>query len=221
MENRTDITKSDIHQTSPQNSLTNYEPANVRRALTDKLMPSESVELVAKLLCCWPNSNDDSKGYIGALAAILRDYPRCVSVKCADPMRGVARDVKFRPTVADLVWWCERELVSLRAIVDRDDEKLRWEKQRDEAAERERARIAKFKSPEDAERVKAKLAETLESLGKALGKKTAAVHRAEAQETLARCEIEATEPGATLSVSSELAKIMRGVDDDFGFQVWP
>jgi hypothetical protein len=176
--------------------------------MTDRINASESVELVAQLLACWPNSNDDSKGYIGALAAVLRDYPRCVSVKCADPVRGVSRDTKFRPAVADLVAWLEREVEGMRAIVDREDREQRWAKERTEAADRERARLAKFKSPEDVARVKAKLAETLEHLGRAMGKKTAAMHRAEAEQTLARCALEAGLSGSSLSVSDELAKIM-------------
>ena len=176
--------------------------------MTDRINASESVELVSQLLACWPNSTDDSKGYIGALAAVLRDYPRCISVKCADPVRGVARDTKFRPSVADLVAWLEREIEGMRAIVDREDRDQRWARERDEAADRERARLSHFKSPEDVARVQAKLAETLEHLGRAMGKKTAAVHKAEAEQTLARCALEAGLPGSSLSVSDELAKIM-------------
>src|SRR5436305_3824599 len=103
-------------------SLTSYEPKSVRAAMSDRMSYSEAVEAVGKLIGAFPNGSPaNAKGYIGALAAVLVDYPRVVSSKCADPLQGVARETRFLPTVADLVGWCEREKASLQQIVDRDD----------------------------------------------------------------------------------------------------
>ena len=125
-----------VSLTSPPcapNSLVSYAPANVRKAMTDRMAYSEAVEGVGKLVAAFPNGSPaNAKGYIGALAAVLADYPRVIAAKCCDPLKGVARDTRFLPTVADLVGWCERELAELRAIVDRDDfEKACAQQQRD------------------------------------------------------------------------------------------
>lgn len=83
---------------------------------------SEAVEAVGKLIGAFPNGSPaNARGYIGALAAVLADYPRMVATKCADPLKGVARETRFLPTVADVVGWCEREKAGLQVIVDRDD----------------------------------------------------------------------------------------------------
>jgi hypothetical protein len=171
---------------------------------------SEALGKVAEMLKSYPPSELDHSGYIGALASCLTQYPRCIAIKCGDPLKGVVAGTKFKPTIADLTAWCERELAGLRTIVDRDDQEARWAKERAELADRERARIAHARDLADVARVKAKLAETLESLNAALGRKTAAAMRAEAEQALARYAIEARSV-STLSVSDELAKIMRGV----------
>ncbi len=159
------------------------------------------------MLKSYPPSELDHSGYIGALANCLAQYPKCLAVRCADPVNGVVATTRFKPTIADLTVWCERELQGMRGIVDRDDQEQRWATERTQAADRERELIAKFKSPEEIERVKAKLAETLESLSVVMKKKTAAAFRAEAEETLVRCAFEASLP-SNLSVSDELRKIL-------------
>lgn len=83
---------------------------------------SDAVEAVGKLVDAFPNGRSQApKSYIGALAATLCTYPRQVAAQCADPLRGVARDTRFLPTIADIVAWCEREKAALQQIVDRDD----------------------------------------------------------------------------------------------------
>lgn len=106
---------------------------------------SDAVESVGRLIAVFPNGSPaNAKGYIGALAAVLVDYPRIVAAKCSDPLKGVARETRFLPTVADLVGWCEREVADLRGIVERDDyhrdirEKMK--RRRQEAAGVEAAR---------------------------------------------------------------------------------
>jgi hypothetical protein len=90
--------------------------------MADRMSYSEAVESVGRLIAAFPNGTPaNAKGYIGALAAVLVDYPRVVAAKCSDPLKGVARETRFLPTVADLVGWCEREKAGLQTIVDRED----------------------------------------------------------------------------------------------------
>lgn len=105
----------------------------MRQAYFDRMTLSETVELVGKLLDGFPHGRPPNQtSYIGALAAVLCEYPRTVVVNVGHPTKGVARETKFLPTVSDLVGWCERETTFLRGAVDRED--------REEALQRERER---------------------------------------------------------------------------------
>lgn len=86
------------------------------------MLLSEAIDAVRKLIRAYPNGGANAgDGYIGTLAAVLGEYPRQVAMRCADPIRGVSRETKFLPTVADLVAWCERETAPLRQQVSRED----------------------------------------------------------------------------------------------------
>lgn len=83
---------------------------------------SEAIEAVGRMLDGFPHGRPpNQQGYIGALAATLGQYPRSVASRCADVRSGVAREVKFLPTVADLVAWCERETEAMRRPIDAVD----------------------------------------------------------------------------------------------------
>lgn len=98
------------------------DPQSVRQALSDRLNLSEAIEIVGVILDCYPNGGRDAtRGYIGALAAVLAQYPRCVTSFAGDPHKGVPRETRFLPTPADVIAWCEREVADLRGIVERDD----------------------------------------------------------------------------------------------------
>lgn len=87
---------------------------------------SEALEHVDRLLQGFPNGGANAgKGYIGALAATLAEYPRMVATKCCDPVHGVARETRFLPTVADVVGFCELELTEMRRPLDREDRDAR------------------------------------------------------------------------------------------------
>src|SRR5215471_13485570 len=87
---------------------------SLRKAMTDRLISSEAISAVSRLLSVFPNgAPHDPKGYIGALAELLQQYPRVVAIACCDPLKGVARTTRFMPTVADVVSWCERETAIL------------------------------------------------------------------------------------------------------------
>ena len=85
-------------------------------------MLSEAMDLVVKMVGAFPNGGTGAgKGYLGALASILVTYPRSVASQCADPIKGVSRECKFLPTIADIVSWCEKETEEMRRPVERAD----------------------------------------------------------------------------------------------------
>jgi hypothetical protein len=47
--------------------------------------------------------------YVTAAAAILSDFPRVVAQKCCDEYRGIAHQLKYHPSLAELREWCEIE----------------------------------------------------------------------------------------------------------------
>lgn len=107
--------------------------SNVKQAYFDRMTISEAVECVGKMISGYSNGKAE-KAYIGTMAALFCQYPRQVSTQCADPIKGVARECKFIPTVADVVAWCEPRMTTMRTVVDYDA--------RSEAQMREREKIA-------------------------------------------------------------------------------
>lgn len=112
--------------------------------MTDRLSQGEALRAVGEMLAAFPNGSPaNAKGYIGALAAVLGDYPKSVALRCADPAKGVSRETRFMPTVADLVAFCERETAELRGIVDREDHHAGLARQQQERAEADAIAAAK------------------------------------------------------------------------------
>jgi hypothetical protein len=103
---------------------------------------SEAVELVGKLLDCYPNRSQAGRGYIGALASVLASYPASVARRSADPLHGIPAEKTFGlPAVADLVKWCEDQTAELRGIVDREDHFGKLEREQQQRAEEEAKQI--------------------------------------------------------------------------------
>jgi hypothetical protein len=83
---------------------------------------SEAIEAVGLLVRRFPNGGANAgKDYIGGLAAVLMEYPRSISLRCHDPVRGVPRETEYLPTPSVVIAWCERETTELRRPVDRED----------------------------------------------------------------------------------------------------
>ena len=102
-------------------SLTSYGHENVRLVLAERLLPSEAATWVISMLRSYPPSEVDQHDYILTLAACLQQFPRAIAIRCANPLKGVAATTRFKPTVADLTAWCQREVDNLQEIVDRAD----------------------------------------------------------------------------------------------------
>lgn len=90
----------------------------MRQALADRLLLSEALEAVHRMLSGYANRAQAGDSYLGAIAALLCTYPRSVALRCADPLHGVSRKTRFLPTVADVVEWCEKACEPMYADAD-------------------------------------------------------------------------------------------------------
>lgn len=90
----------------------------MQRALADRLLLSEAIDAVGKMIRGYANSGQAGKSYIGAMAELLMQYPRCVALACAEPFKGVATTTSFLPTTADVVKWCEKHVAPLYEEAD-------------------------------------------------------------------------------------------------------
>lgn len=210
---------------SPSNSLTRYASGSVRQALAERLALAEAIEHVGILLAAFPNGGAQaSRGYIGALASVLCDYPRIIALKCADPRQGVARETRFLPTVADVVAYCDREKRSLQEIVDRDDYNNALARERQQRAQHDAAQTEERKSRPTLQQMQERYGDRWgigqgDSVkGEAERSANAAELRQASQRTVLR-EYEAAgmepivSPDGTL-VSLELARYAKGVKDE-------
>ncbi len=108
--------------TAPESSLSWPAKGKLRRALADRLMLSEAIDAVGRMLDANPNGrNGVSDSYIGNMAALLCTFPRLIALQCADPIKGVVTKTKFIPTVADVVQWCEPLTADMQRSVARED----------------------------------------------------------------------------------------------------
>lgn len=119
-----------MHSTLP----TKRESSSVRRALADRLLLSDAIDAVGKMIRGYANSGSAGKSYVGAIAELLMHYPRSVALRCADPFRGVARETKFMPTPADVIAFCERTVAPMHEEAAREErvaeqlqERAEWE----------------------------------------------------------------------------------------------
>lgn len=80
----------------------------------------EAIEAVGRMIAGYAHGGNAGKSYIGTVAALLCDYPKSVALECANPIRGVARETKFLPTVADVVAWCEPRIKVMRGVREYD-----------------------------------------------------------------------------------------------------
>jgi hypothetical protein len=104
------------------NSPTKCAPKSAKQELTDRLLPSEAINLVSALVGAYPNGQPhDPKGYIGTIARLLCQFPRRIATECADPIHGVTRKTKFLPTVAEVAEWCEPKIADMHRTTARED----------------------------------------------------------------------------------------------------
>lgn len=97
--------------------------------MDDRLLLSEALDAVSRLIRGYANGAQAGKSYLGAIAETLMHYPKSVALACADPYRGVVlQSPEFLPSQGKIIAWCEKRCASMYEEADRDD---RIEKQLD------------------------------------------------------------------------------------------
>lgn len=72
-------------------------------AKQEKAAPEYAAERARMLFGCYPRGMaNDPDTYVAAVAAVLCEYPTEVVHHLTDPRTGVARKVKFLPTLAEI-----------------------------------------------------------------------------------------------------------------------
>jgi hypothetical protein len=122
--------------------------------ISDRLTPSEAMNLVATMLDSFPArsamDDPDPEGYEPALCAALLGHPREVAEDCADIRLGVVRECLSRRslTAGRVHDWCTRHGTVLREFVERENERA-IERARAAKAAREAAERTENLTPEE------------------------------------------------------------------------
>jgi hypothetical protein len=117
----------------------------------------EALDLVGKLInATYPNSKLPNS-YIGNTAALMLDYPKSIAVACLHPTRGIARDCKFPPSVAEIVKWCESDFGHLKRAYEYDQRSAEQLRER-ERIDRENAADSPAHRAAVIERIRAQMA---------------------------------------------------------------
>lgn len=99
--------------------LENSRKSNVQRALDDRVTFSEAAQIAASIVDQFPSTKNSADGFLGGIAQVISQYPRQVVLKCADPVRGYARDHEFL-AISNLIGWCEKLTEPMRVDVSRE-----------------------------------------------------------------------------------------------------
>lgn len=102
---RWNFSKTDAMFSSNAPALSSKRPASY-----PVMTPSEAIEVVKRLSLMYPQSKGSlTNEFLTACAAVLIDFPREVARACVDEYRGIAQELKFHPSLAELREWCEIE----------------------------------------------------------------------------------------------------------------
>lgn len=139
--------------------------AAVEDALAVRAAPEVVRAAVATIIAGYrtPDFQDPATFARMAVEAI-EDYPAVTILRLASPKTGILRSAKWPPTIAELVAWCEQDLVPVRSAVEmacRQIERCRWAEKSAQRAIEAAAMQAKAKAEWEAgaeERAKTALA---------------------------------------------------------------
>lgn len=93
-------------------------------ALTTPAGNQTALKMLALVIGSYRTSYDDQRVFARQAAAALEDFPPDVLNDLASPKVGIIRELKFAPSVAELVAWCERRLAEkISAAADTPEQK--------------------------------------------------------------------------------------------------
>ena len=67
-----------------------------------------ALKMLALVIGSYRTSYDEPKVFARQASAALEDFPADVLEELANPKVGIIRELKFAPSIAELVAWCER-----------------------------------------------------------------------------------------------------------------
>lgn len=89
-------------------SLLVQRASEAKMILAQETSPSSALKAAKQLVGCFPHARPpEPETYAGALGATLAQYPQRVVADCVDPRIGLVRKLRFPPTVAEIVEWCD------------------------------------------------------------------------------------------------------------------
>ena len=112
-------------------SLLERKVAEAKIALTQPTTPATSALKAAKqLVGSFPHARPpEPETYAGAIGATLAQYPPAVVADCADPRIGLARKLRFPPTVAEIVEWCDARMAYYESLARYQAREVRPERE--------------------------------------------------------------------------------------------
>lgn len=132
-----------LSPTPSTGSLLEQKVAEAKLILRDSTTSASSALKAAKqIIGCFPHARPpEPETYAGAIGATLAAYPPHVVAECADPRVGLVRKLRFPPTVAELVEWCDGRMLHYRILASYQ---AREEKPPREFTDADRALARKF-----------------------------------------------------------------------------
>ena len=95
------------------NALTTVKPqhlVDLEARVMGRIRPSDAARWVKRLIALYPGQKyrdeDEERVYLAGLAQVLSEWPEWVVERSCHPTRGLASQVKFRPTPAELQSFC-------------------------------------------------------------------------------------------------------------------
>lgn len=93
-------------------------------ALTGRSGRQVAAQALALVMSAYRSSYADPKLFVRQASSALEDYPEQVLADLANPKIGLVRELKFAPSIAEMVEWCDKRQVELiEGVCQTDDQR--------------------------------------------------------------------------------------------------
>lgn len=136
-----------------ESALVQFQPPSTDLSLSQRAQDARAIlilptsatfalKAVKQLVGCYPQARPpEPETYAAALASALAGYPQGVVSECVDPRVGLPRKLKYPPTVADIVEWCDSRMAYYRSLASYQAREIEAER---EYTDDDRARARAF-----------------------------------------------------------------------------
>lgn len=105
-------------------------------ALAQRAPPNIVQAVVATIMAGYRNPDYHSAADFARMAAeAIEDYPAVTLARLASPKTGILRQSKFPPSIAELVSWCEADLMPIRTAIEKACHQIERQRQADRQAQ--------------------------------------------------------------------------------------